>query len=152
MAWLLRLKKRLLQIIRNSSSKGDSEQPTRDLTVDELKAAEIEIVKYVQKQLFSDELKTLKSAHGHLKKLSPLSRLEPIMSPSGVLCVGGRLEQASIVDEAKHPMILPKDHHIVNLIIDHYHHEAGHSGREHVLALLRQRSGSSEGDLQLPEY
>jgi hypothetical protein len=59
--------------------------------------------------------------------------------PPGILCVGGRLEHASIPSESKHQMILPKSHHVVNLIIQHYHEMAGHSGKEYVLSLLRQR-------------
>ena len=39
----------------------------------------------------------------------------------------------------KHPMILPKSHHVVTLIIRHYHHFSGHSGVEHVLSMLREK-------------
>jgi hypothetical protein len=48
----------------------------------------------------------------------------------GLLCVGGRLDQAPISDKAKHQVILPKNTHIPKLIIANYHLKAGHSGRE----------------------
>ena len=61
------------------------------------------------------------------------------MLHSGIMCVGGRLTNDLITDEAKHQMLLPKSHHVVDLIVKCYHEECGHSGKEHVLALLRQR-------------
>lgn len=35
-------------------------------------------------------------------------------------------------------MILPKKHHVVDLIIRHYHLLSGHSGQEYVLSLIRK--------------
>jgi len=49
------------------------------------------------------------------------------------------LRQAPIDNDARHPIILPKGHHIVKLIIKYYHHISGHSGLEYTLALIRQR-------------
>ena len=36
-------------------------------------------------------------------------------------------------------MILPRKHHIVNLIIDYYHKASGHSGVDNTLSLVQQR-------------
>ena len=88
-------------------------------------SAEIAIVKYIQRQSFKDE-----------RQLRPLN---PIKSDDGVIRVGGRLHHACLPTETKHPIILPKQHVVCELIIQHYHEMAGHSSREHVLALLRQR-------------
>lgn len=41
--------------------------------------------------------------------------------------------------EAKHPVILPKNAHVSQLIFNHAHLEVGHSERNYVLSLLRQR-------------
>ena len=57
---------------------------------------------------------------------------------NGFMRVGGRLHNAPIKIDAKHPIILPKKHHVVNLIIDYYHRASGHSGVEYTLSLLRQ--------------
>jgi len=54
----------------------------------------------------------------------------------GLLCVGGRIANGPFQRHVKHPVILPKSHHIVPLIIHHYHHVSGHSGVEHVLSLI----------------
>ena len=51
--------------------------------------------------------------------------------------VGGRLQKAVVLSwDEKHPMILPKHHHVSQLI--HYHESAGHSGREQTLCELRR--------------
>ena len=44
-----------------------------------------------------------------------------------------------IHDEAKNPVILPKQHHVVDLIVSYYHARSGHSGLEHVLSMIRER-------------
>ena len=46
---------------------------------------------------------------------------------------------APIPYEAKHPAILPGNHHVTQLIIRHYHCRLGHAGQERVLAEVRQR-------------
>ena len=49
------------------------------------------------------------------------------------------MAQASTPNAAKHQLILPKKHHVVDLIVRHYHLKSGHSGVEHVLSLIRER-------------
>ena len=73
-----------------------------------------------------------------VKKTSAIYKLAP-MKIDGLLYVGGRLTQASIPNAAKHQLILPKKHHVVDLIMCHYHLKSGHSGVEHVLSLIRER-------------
>ena len=57
----------------------------------------------------------------------------------GLLCVGERLANGPFQQSAKHPVILPKSHHIVPLIIRQYHNVSGHSGVEYVLSLIREK-------------
>ena len=61
------------------------------------------------------------------------------MIVNGLLCVGGRLSLAPIQEESKYPVILAKRHHVVDLIVRHYHLISGHSGKEHVLSLIREK-------------
>ena len=49
------------------------------------------------------------------------------------------MKQAPIPDSAKHQIILPKKHHVVELIVRHHHLKSGHSGLEHVLSLIREK-------------
>ena len=61
------------------------------------------------------------------------------MLVDGLIRVGGRLHSAPIDADAKHPVILPKGHPLVILLVRYYHRECGHSGIEHTLALARQK-------------
>ena len=54
------------------------------------------------------------------------------------IAFGGRLRHAPIEDEQRYPVILPKKHHVVDLIVRHYHLLSGHSGQEYVLSLIRK--------------
>ena len=47
--------------------------------------------------------------------------------------------------ESKHQIILPKEDHVTRVIIDDYHRACGHSGREHVLASVRQKFWITQG-------
>lgn len=136
-AWLLRVKQFL-------TAKIKCLQPPdmrKALTASEIQQAELQIVKNVQKQVFSDELCELTSSNGARKitiqstrrnkqSCNQIGRLEPILVDD-ILCVGGRLHS--------HQVILPKMHPVVTLFIRHFHVISGHSGREHVLSLVRQR-------------
>ena len=64
------------------------------------------------------------------------------MSPvwkDGLLVVGGRLQNATIPENSKHQMIVPKSSHVANLIIRHFHNMSGHLGRNYVLSQLRKK-------------
>ena len=110
--------------------------------------AEQSIIKYVQERHFKKEIESLKVTKNHeedassgprpscVKKSSSVLSLDRVLI-DGVLRVGGRLRRASLPQDAKHQIILPKNHHVTNLIVRHYHLLSGHSGREYVLSLLR---------------
>ena len=75
---------------------------------------------------------------GKLKDLSPL------MDRDGLTRVGGRLKQANIPYDWKHQVILPKDHHISELIArDHHNHS--NLGTEYLLANLRKKYWIMQG-------
>ena len=71
-----------------------------------------------------------------VKKSSKLGNLRPVFR---VLRVGGRLQKAVELSwDEKHPMVLPKRHHVSQLIVRHYHESAAHSGREQTLCEQRR--------------
>ena len=57
----------------------------------------------------------------------------------GLLRVGGRLRIATLSEDSKHQIIIPRDSHLARLLVFHFHEKSGHSGREYVLALLREK-------------
>ena len=61
-------------------------------------------------------------------ELKTLRRLPPCVDTASMLCVDGRLQNAELPEDAKHPLILPRRHTLTKLIILHEHAEAGHAG------------------------
>jgi len=115
-AWLLRFK----EYMKTGKPKTDK------LTVNELRVAATAIIVHVQRQAF-----------GSRKNIS-LQKLSPFQSEDGTLRVGGRLNKADLHFQTKHPIILPANHHITDLIILHCHAMTGHAGIERTLAETRQ--------------
>ena len=146
-AWVLRFKSNLLHRLRERDNVGKRTTQTTaisPITVTELREAEKEIVKHVQEEAFPEEICVLtknesKESNGKsVKKSSSIYQLDPTVH-NGLLRVGGHLRRAQISEEAKHPSILPKAHHVVTLLVNHYHDVSGHSGVEHTLSLIRER-------------
>ena len=59
------------------------------------------------------------------------------LDESGILRVGGRIRQACISLEVKHPIILPRNEHITRLIIKYFHEKTEHQGRGFTLNEIR---------------
>lgn len=140
-AWVLRVK----QWLRDkalATRAADAQQfvgmNVAPITVSELKAAEKEIFNYVQQRKFPQEHKLIGEQRAELKPNSGLANLSPIIV-EGIIRVGRRLKNATIADDCKYPIILPKSQVVVDLIVQSYHELSGHSGSEHVLSLVRQR-------------
>lgn len=87
-----------------------------------MEVAELEILKNVQQFYFPEEIESLSKSENdaHVKKSSCLRSLDPVLV-NGVLRVGGRLSLPSTTFEAKHQIILPKNDHVTNLIVEHYY-------------------------------
>ena len=152
-AWLMRARN-VLQAKAKSKTKPCATNFTGELTVEELEAAAKVIIKSTQKQVYGEEMavlekRSIKSGQEvkgcHVKKSSPLRNLDPLLD-DGLLRVGGRLRASTLEHGRKHPLILPGDSHVARLIIEDTHRQAGHQGREHVLAALRERFWVTKGN------
>ena len=55
------------------------------------------------------------------------------------MCVGGRLEQGELTNEGKHPVILPGQHHLTTIVIEHLHHEIKHQRRHFTQGIVRAK-------------
>jgi len=140
-AWILRYRANLLRSVARRKAnevKTINNDKPKPITLQELQLAEREVLRYVQRQAFSNEIARLESTgQQQIKKTSPIYKLDPKYI-NGMLCVGGRLKHAPIDVDAKYPILLPKNHHVSVLIARYYHDQSGHSGIEHTLSLLRQ--------------
>lgn len=108
------------------------------MSPDDLSEAEKAIIQFCQWERFSEEISSLKSGRSEIRKHSAIHKLSPILE-DGLLRIGGRLCKAAMPEERKHPVILSKDQHISKLILRHIHEKSGHSGRNHMLSILREK-------------
>ncbi|XP_048576716.1 uncharacterized protein LOC116603307 [Nematostella vectensis] len=115
------------------------QQKRRAPTVEELDQALRVIIRTTQREAFSAELKgantdpenpreTKKNAKKALRG-SPLYRLDPFLDSDGILRVGGRLRRTEMNYEQKHPVLLPRKHHVSQLVALHHHVKVHHQGR-----------------------
>lgn len=109
----------------------------KSLTLDDLDNAESEIIKFIQRRHFEEEIRVLRNGT-QLSRGSALFKLDPILQV-GILRVGGRLNKSAMPETAKHPAILSKHSKVATLILRDIHQRTGHCGRNYVLAKLRSR-------------
>lgn len=133
------------QVQRKKSTSSSSRSPTgTTITVLELQEAEQVILKEIQRQSYSSEVKELEVGTGdntqdsrakrcEVKGKSDLHHLYPFIDPHGVMRVCGRLKNASIDYGLKHPIIIPK----ASLIAKHSHEAIQHQGRGITLNEIR---------------
>lgn len=106
---------------------------------DDLKAAERDIVRVVQRGQFDTDMALIRKGR-RLPRSNTLHRLNPQFDPQDrVLRVGTRLKNADIPFDTKFPVILPKKGHLTELLLDQVHHACGHQGVGSVLSRLREK-------------
>ncbi|XP_077976208.1 uncharacterized protein LOC144432057 [Styela clava] len=129
-----------------------TELPAR-LTVQELSYAERDIIEYVQRQSFREELKCI--LNGKFISKGDCSRrmlkLNPVLE-DGLMKVGGRLENAPIMHSSKHPIILPHISHLTDLVIRDHHNKVGHSGMGHTWTSLREKYRIIKGGVAVRRF
>lgn len=135
---------KLLRFISNLKRKKSLlENNIGALTLYDLQDAEKIIVKVIQEKYFAPELQDLKNSRTMRNK--SLKTLKPFIDDSGVIRVGGRLLNADIEYEHKHPVLLPSKNFVVRLIIKKEHLRLYHAGAQNVLANIRLRYWPIDG-------
>ncbi|KAH8313484.1 hypothetical protein KR067_006894 [Drosophila pandora] len=114
-----------------------SKETSNSLTFDEIKAARIWWLQHAQAG-FQQEFQLLR-ANKALGNQSQLVKLSPIIDKDNLLRVGGRIQHSQLSAEAKHPILLPKNHRITYLIIEHEHRFNLHPGVSSLFVIVRQR-------------
>ena len=106
------------------------------ITLSEMKEAEMKCVRYVQESVYQKELSDLDSEEGQVSTRSELRTLAPVICDD-LICVGGRLKHADPNLINRHPVILPRKHHLSYLLLRRGHWKA-HLGTEWTISLIRQ--------------
>lgn len=97
-------------------------------TVAEQEDAKRIIIKDLQRNTYPGDIKLL-SKGAQLSPSSKLYHLDAFLDQEGILKVGGRLCDAPLPSSVKHPVIIPKDHHITKMIISQCHENVKHQGK-----------------------
>lgn len=130
-AWMLRFAQQLKDRTVISTS-------LHELEVWEICRAEHLLHKRSQVESFAEELIKLHSKQD-LPSLSRLKQLPCMLDSDGLIKISGRLNNSSLCESTKHPVILDSKNEITKLIINHYHQINRHQGHETVLNNLRNK-------------
>lgn len=136
---LLRVTAYCLRFIHNCCKrlKGmHNELEGESLTPAEITNATVILTKIVQQSVFPQDMLHLK-VHNTVHCKSKLLCLNPFLDNAGIIRVGGRLNNADIPYNQKHPIVLPKNHKFTKLIIQNEHHKCLHAGAQATLAAVR---------------
>lgn len=107
-----------------------------------LQATELEeclktCIRYFQQNAFGNEYSQIKNKTFHKLKGSKIRSLNPFLDDDDILRVGGRLREAPLSDQLKHPIILPHDAHLTKLLIADAHEQTLHGGPQLMINYLR---------------
>ena len=142
MTRLLRVTAFVLRFIRNIRTK-DRDKQSRELVQSELSASEIDEsetlwIMSVQKLAFENELNYL---HGNRRSLPPVlvSQFGLYLDEKDIIRCKGRINESSLTESMKNPVLLPSKQHFSNLIIRDAHQRIKHSGLRDTLSTTRER-------------
>ena len=134
---LKRLHRVTARVLRWKAIRSGQAPERGDLTTPELQQAEDLWLKALQEEVYEAELSQLQTG-GEVGKQSDLYRLNPFLD-RGLMKVRGRLQEADLTQEEKHPIIMPPDHKYTQLLILERHQGACHGGVQQTLHALRAR-------------
>lgn len=140
----------LIKRAKECKTKPQPQAANRDLTLTLLNQSTSIIVTAVQREVFADEIAALEREDNNtpesrsslnqrrrILQKSTLYRLDPFVDEDGILRVGGRLQRSDLTFEERHPVLLPKNHHLSKLLIRYYHEKVHHQGRQITHGALR---------------
>ncbi|XP_045473996.1 uncharacterized protein LOC123680245 [Harmonia axyridis] len=102
----------------------------------ELQEAEICLIRLVQSLHFAEELAELKKPSSRHRLVM---KLHLFLDNHELIRVGGRLSASLLPYKHKHPVLLPKNHHLTHLIIDDAHYRLLHAGALATHSFIRRR-------------
>ena len=107
------------------------------LTVEELNAAKLAVLKRCQKESFHDAYEKIYKGQP-LSASDQLNKLSLFLDGNGLLRLQGRLQHFKSSYEIKHPLLLSAKHYVVIKLIEDAHRANFHEGTEYVRSVLRQ--------------
>lgn len=135
---LLRVTAYVLRYISHFRIKKEQASQRRrgPLVVEDLRQAEICLLRWHQHQYFAAEIKALSHPMSKVNSGGRLVKLAPFIDSNGLLRVGGRLRHANLPADKKNPIILDSSGHITKLLVAHKHKELLHAGPQLMMTSL----------------
>ena len=128
-------------------------QVTREVKVTDSESAECAIICAVQTSAFKEELDVLKQIKRKnpdpnsrvfgqqrktkIKTYSSLYKIYPFLDVKEILRVGDRLRSASLSDDFKFPIILPRNSHVTTFIVRYFHERTSHQDKTMTFSEVR---------------
>ena len=103
-------------------SKGQFRAEEHKLDAKLIYDATVKIIKLEQATDFPDEIKGLSTNPFHVKGKNSVIKLKPFFDKDGVLRVGGRIRRSMLNLGLIHPVLLPKNGKVLELVIRWCHH------------------------------
>ncbi|XP_011699835.1 PREDICTED: uncharacterized protein LOC105457083 [Wasmannia auropunctata] len=91
-----------------------------------------------QAQAFSAERNALCRGDA-ISASSHIASLSPFIDKEGLIRVGGRLVNSDLNFDARHQILLPRNHILTQRILEHEHTRSAHAGVQATMAVVRQR-------------
>ncbi|XP_055590561.1 uncharacterized protein LOC129742655 [Uranotaenia lowii] len=133
----------ILRFAKNA--KKNNPKQRGHLQQNELREAEEEIFRQIQKEAFADEIATLEkglpigASRKLVNKESKIYKMIPQLDDRGLLRQNSRIEAAKDFPySVRYPIILPNNHRVTELLADRYHRIFRHGNSETVVNEMRQ--------------
>lgn len=121
------------------------------LSSTEVDHAFLACVAWSQRVNFEQQLAILSQGQS-LTRTHPMSHLQPVLDPAGIMRVGREPECAILPDDQRHRVILPSRCHLSTLIIDWAHIRALHGGSQLTHAYVLRKAWILRGTSSVKSY
>lgn len=136
---LIRVTAWCARFYRNCRTTDRAQRVSGPLTPAEHLQARDVWVRAAQSGAFPDELRHVRNGEA-VSKSSTLRALNPVITPDGILRVGGRLVNArELTDAARCPAIIPRRSDLSRLLVQDAHERTLHGGPMLMLAYIRRQ-------------
>ena len=130
--------KKLVRVVSLIHKMGKHKSFKVTLASEDLSSGQELLIKAVQQAYLSEELKCLRDSK-QVNKQSKVKQLTPFLDEHDQMRVGGRLQQgSSMTDNYKHPILIPKETNLAQLLVRHCHERIHHLGKRSTLSAVRE--------------
>ncbi|XP_062714016.1 uncharacterized protein LOC134290827 [Aedes albopictus] len=118
--------------------KADNENLNLGLSPNEIYDAKMQLARAAQYAAYKPELELLQKGN-ELPPKHKLSALHPFLDSQGTMRVGGRLQNSAYPYDVKHPVILPANHKVTELLLRDIHLRNLHAGPSLLAVTVNQQ-------------